>query len=328
MSLDGMIAEAEKSLGLSGRPNYISNDYASRNGREYADAPWCDEGVTYWARHANEFQAVCHGTDYAYTVSHAQRFKDAGEWHVDTDGIRRGDIVFFDWDGSDSIAAIDHVGVATGVSGGYVYTIEANTSNCVARRVRTAGTIVGFGRPSYGSADTATPPRHQVTIDGLTYGFGAHGNHVTAVGRALVARGFGSHYKVGPGPDWSDADTLAYADYQRSIGLSGKDADGVPGIVSLHRLVDQPAPPKPSPPAAPVFPGTGTFRIGQTNDSILLLGRRLVARGFGSHYRVGPSRSWGEADRLNTAAFQRAQGWTGSDADGYPGPETWRRLFS
>ncbi|WP_455753306.1 recombinase family protein [Streptomyces bobili] len=28
------------------------------------------------------------------------------------------------------------------------------------------------------------------------------------------------------------------------------------------------------------------------------------------------------------ADFQRAQGWTGSDADGYPGPETWRQLFS
>lgn len=78
----------------------------------------------------------------------------------------------------------------------------------------------------------------------------------------------------------------------------------------------------------PAFPGRSAFGPGKTNDSILLLGRQLVKRGFGSHYRVGPSRTWGEADRRNVEAFQRAQGWRGDDADGLPGPETWRRLFS
>ncbi|GAB2961303.1 hypothetical protein GCM10023080_021970 [Streptomyces pseudoechinosporeus] len=56
--------------------------------------------------------------------------------------------------------------------------------------------------------------------------------------------------------------------------------------------------------------------------------RSRLRKGFGKHYRVGPSRDWGEADRLNVADFQRAPKWTGSDADGYPGPETWRRLFA
>ncbi|MGW6886761.1 peptidoglycan-binding protein [Streptomyces chartreusis] len=83
--------------------------------------------------------------------------------------------------------------------------------------------------------------------------------------------------------------------------------------------------PKPGPPA---FPGRSAFGPGKSNTSILLLGQQLVRRGFDKHYRVGPSRDWGEADRLNVADFQRAQGWTGGDADGYPGPETWRRLFS
>jgi hypothetical protein len=59
-----------------------------------------------------------------------------------------------------------------------------------------------------------------------------------------------------------------------------------------------------------------------------LLGERLVLKGYGSHYRIGPSPTWGDADRLNVQDFQRAQGWTGSGADGYPGPETWRQLFS
>jgi peptidoglycan hydrolase-like protein with peptidoglycan-binding domain len=54
----------------------------------------------------------------------------------------------------------------------------------------------------------------------------------------------------------------------------------------------------------------------------------LAARGFGGHYRTGPSSIWSEADRRNVEAFQRAQGWSGRTADGHPGPETWRRLFT
>ena len=55
-------------------------------------------------------------------------------------------------------------------------------------------------------------------------------------------------------------------------------------------------------------------------------GHENVAKGFGRYYREGPGPSWGEADRLNVQDFQRAQGWTGDDADGFPGPETWARL--
>lgn len=79
---------------------------------------------------------------------------------------------------------------------------------------------------------------------------------------------------------------------------------------------------------APPYPGVGVFRPGRGGDAVLALGRRLVVKGFGKHYRTGPSRVWGEADRRNVEAFQRAQGWSGRQADGYPGPETWRRLFT
>ncbi|MFD7121893.1 peptidoglycan-binding protein [Streptomyces sp. NPDC059922] len=54
----------------------------------------------------------------------------------------------------------------------------------------------------------------------------------------------------------------------------------------------------------------------------------MVARGFGRFYKVGPGPTWSDADRNATRAFQQAQGWTGSDADGYPGPQTWARLFA
>ncbi|MFR9675774.1 peptidoglycan-binding protein [Streptomyces sp. TR02-1] len=96
----------------------------------------------------------------------------------------------------------------------------------------------GARRHGGAPARSRTPPRYQVTLNGLAYGYGAYGDHVTAVGRALQRRGFGSHYRIGPGPRWHDEDTRNYADYQASLGLYGGDADGVPGLWSLSRLFD------------------------------------------------------------------------------------------
>ncbi|MFF8959097.1 peptidoglycan-binding protein [Streptomyces sp. NPDC014894] len=58
---------------------------------------------------------------------------------------------------------------------------------------------------------------------------------ITAVGRRLVAEGCG-RYTIGPGPRWSDADRSSYAAWQRKLGHSGADADGVPGRASWDRL--------------------------------------------------------------------------------------------
>ena len=40
MSAAGMIAEARRSLGMSGRPNTITREYASRHGSEFLKASW------------------------------------------------------------------------------------------------------------------------------------------------------------------------------------------------------------------------------------------------------------------------------------------------
>ncbi len=61
------------------------------------------------------------------------------------------------------------------------------------------------------------------------------------------------------------------------------------------------------------------FRPGAHNDHVTRLGRQLVKKGFGRHYTTGPGPRWGEADRRNVEDFQRAQGWRGGAADGYPG---------
>ncbi len=153
-----MIRAASKSLGTMGRPNHITRWYAKRNGSYFATAPWCNESITYWAKASGNYDAVCFGTDYAYTVAHAMRFKKAGRWHTDVRGIQPGDIIFFDWNGSNSIGNIDHVGLVTKVKGPYVYTIEGNTSNSCKRRVRTASVIVGYGRPAYAEEKAKPSP--------------------------------------------------------------------------------------------------------------------------------------------------------------------------
>jgi hypothetical protein len=164
--------------------------------------------------------------------------------------------------------------------------------------------------------------RYQVTIGGLQYGYGAHGDHVTRVGQALVATGHGGHYRSGPGPDWTDADTENYADYQHSLGYGGTDADGVPGEASLRRLLGGLLPGE-----TPPFPGADRFRPGQSNEYVRLLGEQLVRRGFGQHYSQGPGPTWTESDRRNVADFQRSRAELAGDADGYPGPRTWAELF-
>lgn len=168
------------------------------------------------------------------------------------------------------------------------------------------------------------------------FGPGANNAAVTRLGTMLMTRGARPYYIVGPGPLWGDADRSATSAFQRAQGWTGSDADGLPGPTTWGYLVEgtgkniaagTPTTRPVGGSTAPRYPGAASFRRGQSNDHVLTLGRRLVAKGFGKSYRVGPSRTWGEADRRAVEAFQRAQGWSGRDADGYPGPETWRRLF-
>ncbi|AKA61696.1 endolysin [Streptomyces phage YDN12] len=87
-------------------------------------------------------------------------------------------------------------------------------------------------------------------------------------------------------------------------------------------------PEQPSKPDADAYPGAAAFGPGRSGPHVTRLGQMLVKRGGGRFYSVGPGPRWGEADRKATEAFQRAQGWTGSDADGIPGGTTWRMLVT
>ncbi|MEV7198152.1 peptidoglycan-binding protein [Streptomyces sp. NPDC093510] len=197
------------------------------------------------------------------------------------------------------------------------------------------------------------------------FGPGAENQHVTRLGEALVARGGKRFYRTGPGPRWSDADRRATQAFQLAQGWRGRDADGLPGPTTWTYLMKGKGRDIPAGRAGagggggkgdgrgdgggggdgkggtgsgsaftpgggvgvPAYPGRGVFRPGRSHAAIERLGRQLVSRGFGTHYARGPGPSWSESDRRNVEAFQRSQGWRGAAADGFPGPETWRRLF-
>lgn len=167
-----------------------------------------------------------------------------------------------------------------------------------------------------------------------SFGPGADNKYVTQLGKALVARGGARFYTSGPGPRWSEADRRATQAFQRAQGWTGGDADGLPGPATWSYLMTGKGRDIPragtagTQGKAPAYPGKGVFRPGQSSASIERLGRQLVKKGFGKHYTQGPGPRWSESDRRNVEAFQRAQGWRGAAADGYPGPETWRRLFA
>ncbi|MFD5873704.1 peptidoglycan-binding protein [Streptomyces sp. NPDC060322] len=188
--------------------------------------------------------------------------------------------------------------------------------------VRRAKKLAGGTAPS----EPTGVARYQVTIGGLAYGYGAKGDHVTKVGRALVAKGHGDHYAEGPGPTWSDADTECYADYQRSLGYSGSDADGVPGASTLRKLLGT-LPGAPAKPAAKVVDLSQLLAAARTDPAkagtpVSYAGARIVEDALAAEGLLAKKYAdghFGTQTKTAYAAWQRRCGYSGAAADGLPG---------
>lgn len=205
MTAAEMLAEARKDLGLTGRPNRITRDYAKRNGDVFLSAPWCQMSLTWWARNSGNEAAVLPRGDRAFTVYSAEDGEDLGLWYAGTvANIKKhaepGAVVYFDWQGADRIAAIDHVGLIEKVlPDGRVATIEGNTGDACKRRVRAADVIAGFWVPRY-AGEPATPSRPkpaaamnptEVMVNKLPLiKPGAKGKHCGTIFFLLKARGY------------------------------------------------------------------------------------------------------------------------------------------
>jgi hypothetical protein len=91
-----------------------------------------------------------------------------------------------------------------------------------------------------------------------------------------------------------------------------------------------PFPTAPNPPATkPVyepFPGTSFFHAGHRSPVIAAMHKRLVAEGCNKYASQANPDVWGSGDERSYAAWQRKLGYTGSAADGIPGPSSWSKL--
>lgn len=269
-AIEKLLAFAETTIGWSDENNtkktpvhtWYEGKFGNPDPGKYA-WDWCDGWVTYVTWQTGNELAAHTGAGQCDTQAHAQAFRSAREWTDGADGIRRGDVVFFDWgDG------IEHVGLVVGDGPtGKISTIEGNTLNTVARRVRNRDDVAGYGRPKYGLGVTPTPPAPttppEVPVSGTVifekvYVGAPVSEDVKIVQRAL------NRFKPPVTVDGSfgPKTSAAYKAWQISLFGVGPDSDGKPGWTSMSRLAarygftlvrraDIPSTPTPNPTPTP-----------------------------------------------------------------------------
>lgn len=218
-----MLAAARRDLGLSGRPNEITRGYAARHGEEYLTAPWCDQAISEWARESGNADAVLPVQDRAYTVWHAEDGERLGLWHAGTAANIRayakpGAIVFFDWDGTNDINRIDHVGlVERNLGDGRAQTIEANTGDACKRRVRGSSVIAGFWNPRYEDSEKDLMGELVDKLPLLKKG--AKGTAVKRAFYLLISHGRGLDPKVYDDTEFAEPMARKVGEFQKAEGL-------------------------------------------------------------------------------------------------------------
>lgn len=121
----------------------------------YANAYWCDMFKTWCADQAGVTSDQIPYT--AYCPSGVNWFKNKGLWHSPTSYTpKKADVIYY----KDSSGIAGHVGLVYQTSGGYVYTVEGNTSStagvvanggAVAKKKYSLSynKILGYGSPLY-----------------------------------------------------------------------------------------------------------------------------------------------------------------------------------
>lgn len=147
-----------------GRNN--SNKYGAAYGMN--NVSWCMEFIWWCMKQA--------GMDWYKTASCTACYKHYASRAVSRDALRKGDIVFFDWDHSGDC---DHVGIVESVGSSRITTIEGNTSSGnsgsqsngdgVYRRYRTYSQIAKAIRPAY-EAETSGGGTCNVTVQEVKNG--------------------------------------------------------------------------------------------------------------------------------------------------------------
>lgn len=130
--------------GKNGRWTKYGQWYADNIGKSqiFANNHWCAMFVSWCANQAGVSKSVI--KPYASCAVGVSDFQSMGVWHSRSSGYKpkKGDVIFF---------TFSHTGLVDYVEGGYVHTIEGNSSNSVKRRSYNLsyGSIKGYGSPKY-----------------------------------------------------------------------------------------------------------------------------------------------------------------------------------
>lgn len=108
---------------------------------------WCAVFVSWAANQAGVLNDKI--PKFAGVATGIEWFKSRGQWQGKGYSPRPGDIIFFDWevDGKPN-----HVGIVEKTEGGYIYTVEGNSTDdgCRAKKYSiNSNVIYGFGLPDY-----------------------------------------------------------------------------------------------------------------------------------------------------------------------------------
>ncbi len=145
----------EKSDGYTKYGNWWTENVDADNDDYFKTAPWCDMFLA-WA--ADKAGVTEQAGQFAATVDHAKWFDEHGAFGREPEP---GAIVFYDWNGSDDIDKIDHVGIVEKVEGRTLHTIEGNADGYkLMRKTRSMDNVVGFGYPSKVKVETKYTPKH------------------------------------------------------------------------------------------------------------------------------------------------------------------------
>lgn len=74
------------------------------------------------------------------------------------------------------------------------------------------------------------------------------------------------------------------------------------------------------------FPGPEWFHRQPDNKVILAMARRLVQEDCSAYQPPEPGTKWSSADKASYKLWQKKLGFTGQDADGFPGKFSWDKL--
>ncbi|MES9589951.1 peptidoglycan-binding protein [Streptomyces sp. NPDC094045] len=290
--------------------------------------PWCATWTSWVALKAG-VASLYPRTASVFTAM--QWFKNAGRW---SDYPAIGAQVIYGTSGS------THTGICYAYDTTYIYTYEGNTSTTndangnkvmARKRVRRDAYVHGYGLPKFTEGITTADPSKKGK-SGFTYKASATAPASSSGSHGKPSSGKTKKVIVKAGQTLGAIAAAAGVSLATVLGLNPqiKDANVIhPGDkVSVPNKTPVKPAPKPKPkPKTPVFPGASKFRPGQVNEHVTKLGEALVKKGYGRYYSFGPGPRWTESDRRAVQAFQKGQHWSGSDADGYPGPSTWARLM-